>query len=296
MESLSRITITYTGRLADEHILDGQELGVSLQGVSRAYLLVGHAILSGRASEKPKVPLVRCYVGPSRTSSHAQDLFILAQAGLASGALQLPADGIKQAFEILLGRLWEAMMGVFTGKEEVTMKALEILNKHMERDHELKALLANNMLKQSTDHNATLLAVVNTLADVVRPSARDMVAPVGHSCTQATHIIAAPNLKLTFDEETAAALRRVIESIGDAQSYVARVSAVDKTTGKCKFHIEGVTNDIPATITDAALQMPGNLYTRALDTDAFLDITARPIFDRAGDVKEFQILNAKPRE
>lgn len=94
---------------------------------------------------------------------------------------------------------------------------------------------------------------------------------------------------------TAEALREEGTVVGPAESHVARVSAVDKTNGRCKFEIEGMGQPVKATIADPAIKLPGNLYTHALDTNEFLLITAKPMLNRRGEVKEFFILDAKRR-
>lgn len=305
MDSLSRVGIVYSGRFADEHLIDGHEMGRSLQGASRTYVLVAHTIITGRILGKRTSPIVRCYVGPPRQGSVETDIVIaLVQAGVAAGGLGLPMDGVKAAADAIIARIMEALTSLWSGRNQDMEKAIAGLTQLGLQHAEVSKMLVHGLLGQNEgllqaqrEAIATIRVAVEKLGEATRPSAREMVAPVGNSCTGSTHSISGQKaLAVTFDMPTADALRQEGTSVGNTEMHIARVSAVDTTNGVCKFDVEGMEYPIRGKIADPVIKIPRNIYTHSLDTQEAITITVKPVFDRHGDVKEFYIMDAKRNE
>jgi hypothetical protein len=125
-------------------------------------------------------------------------------------------------------------------------------------------------------------------------SMRDTVTPIGR--TSGPIEIGEPEEErgIRIDEADAEVVRAEEElTVGDQQTYRVRFSAVDKSAKRCKVQIVGQEGpEIPGRITDPALTIAGNVYTRSLDSDAVAEVHAKPVL-RDGRIKTLYISDGR---
>jgi hypothetical protein len=81
--------------------------------------------------------------------------------------------------------------------------------------------------------------------------------------------------------------------VDPVQTYqVSRMREVNVDTGHCIMDIEGVGERIPGKITDPALEVPNNVYTRALNSQQPCFVEAKAV-RKTGEIRRLYISNAR---
>jgi hypothetical protein len=138
-----------------------------------------------------------------------------------------------------------------------------------------------------------LLATIDKMADSLRPSARQAVAPIGQ--TARTFTIKSRDSAVaggTFDAaDKEAILSESPIEVGQEGVYAVRFTEMDVETGSCKVALDPITTErVSAKITDPDFLVANNKYVLALAAQATIKVTAKPTI-RDGEMEKLFISN-----
>src|SRR5262245_43367215 len=75
------IPVSYSGLFADSHLVDAQQFGRSIIGVSKTANSICHLYFFSAVSHDPRSYQIRFYVGPARENGLLQELFAVMNSG-----------------------------------------------------------------------------------------------------------------------------------------------------------------------------------------------------------------------
>jgi hypothetical protein len=266
-------SIRYEGGDADTHTIDLNQLGLSLQGFARVLAVSAHFIETGKYNKQFDALSVKVVAAPV-PEHHCYE--IMAQINQLASSKEL-WSGLGTA-------LFMAVVGyVFNRRKEEEMKHL------------------SDALKQSIGNNADaqlrLIATVEKLADALRPSVRQALAPVGTS-------VASINIRPSDERLSPVVLDEVTKAMSQAdkdnvilpsQEYQGVITELDMLTGACKVSISDDSESrIPATVTDPLVKRPENAYATAMSKIATIRFVAKAEVDADGDLVRLYISDIVP--
>ena len=76
-----------------------------------------------------------------------------------------------------------------------------------------------------------------------------------------------------------------------AEFKVTQISEVDIRTGHCVIDVEGIESRLTGKITDPVLEIPGNVYTNALNNHTGFMAQAKAV-RKNGEIKRLYISNS----
>lgn len=276
--SVSEMGLKFDGLDADKHILDTLQFSTALEGNARLYRLVAHYCMHGEVLKPRSQSDLRCYTMPAEKGSHESLLVIL------TGAVhQIPAfaDVYKTAMDWLIAKVMGFIKDKLSGQGNVNELA-DIIKAQAEKDAELKALLANGLIKandQLASLHEKLIDTLPALVQAAQPNLRKALQPVGFSCSKMTQF---PELDepVVVTEAEALAIRSDEELVvGKPNDFVVtRLHSLSLDTGACRLEVEGLEGLVNGKVDDVTLKQPGNAYTRALDSHGSLRVRARPVY------------------
>lgn len=271
MPSLFRpIPVKYTGLYSDDHLIDLQEFGVSLQGLARLSNSIVDFYLHGRVVRDERLYHVRLFAAPPEPGCVILDIVAI----MAAGQLPLYAPFLCDVASEYIIPLMKATIAKRLKRPDMSEKALEqIVN--------LATKHADSMDKVHEGHMRDKVWLQGHIDKISAQGAvplRQLVKPVGSTCRQIE--IGAPDdiSPARIGEAEAQALSSREElSVDDTKEYRGVFDGVDTTNGNCKFRPEGSDDDIVGKITDPALLTPKNVYTHSLDTKRAITIQAKAV-------------------
>lgn len=248
--SALRIPIRYQGRDADSHRIDLMQLGQSLQGMARVIAVSAHFVQTGKISRNFQALDVKVLAAPVREHHCYEVMAVIQETGETLGLW----SGLGTA--VVIG-----IVGyVFNRHKDKEMKHLSEALRHSQW------LLAHSGEKT----HASLLAVIEKLADALQPAARQALTPVGKSVAS-IHIHDGENPEssaVVLDASTRAAIDRPESAshITAARVLTGLITEMDMLGKTCKVTLEGDDSEqrIPAEITDPVASQPGNPYASAM--------------------------------
>lgn len=275
--------LEYQGYDADRHTAEAIYIGQSIQGTARVY----NALVNWHFTGRPVHPLaqgIKVHVGPPRDGSLLYILYLMMVHG------KLPVYP-ELCFELagLAIPLWlKAIIARRSGQNKEVEKAVDAMLEMYKMNTEYaKQVQADHM-----HDKAFLYALLEKLAVSSQKPLADMAAPIGRTVKQIEHFSGSPE-PVVVDEPIAEALRSKEEAIvGDTQTMTGRIVAVDKDKGTGKLHVDGESSPTRAKITDPTLAVAENAYTHALDTEARVSVTAKPV-SKGGSISTLYISDAK---
>lgn len=265
------IPVYYTGLYADDHLIDLQEFGVSLQGLARVSNSLVDFYLNGRVVKDSRLYQVRVFAAPAEPQCVLLDIVAL----MAAGALPLYAPLLCEVATQYLIPMLKAIIAKRLKRPDVSEKALDqIVALATEHSEFAKQVHEGHMRDKAWLHNH-----IDTLATRNAAPLRQLVRPVGSTCRQievgARESTTPP---VTIGEPEAQVLASPDElSVEDVRAYTGTFEGVDTTNGNCKFRPSDADEPIPGKITDPALLMPQNPYTHSLDTKRPIQIHAKAV-------------------
>jgi hypothetical protein len=172
-----------------------------------------------------------------------------------------------------------------TGKHLASTAVTAIINYVVNRlggkkDVELAALdVASKAVAEAGQTSRHAIDAVVRIAENQRPAARQLVAPIGQTCTT-LQIGQSYDGAVAIDIE----MRNAIEAadpvvIGNAANFEILLSELDLENRSCKFRLRNVDNPESRTvgeITDPVLLQPNNPYSAALNSQRWLPVIAKP--------------------
>lgn len=296
-EIISPYTITYKGKLADNQLIDSQDLAYSILGASKISTSIIHSFCLGKVPKGNYAKSYQCVSQPPQSGSYELIQCIIPIIPAAAENPQIFMFGVEFLFRaswsLILNRLikgpnpniesiLEKVIESNQKKDETLLEAIKILTKgHEVRDENLIRLLSE-----------CLNNTIPEMAKANRTSAINFVQPVGKSCNTINNYfhnggdvtIGIPEAEAIRSEEP--------DVVGEETEYMClRITELNLSSGHCMLDISGFDEKVTGYIYDPVLSQPSNIYSTALDEHKSLRLTAKPIL-RAGELVKLCISNA----
>lgn len=279
-EIILPFVLTYLGGDADRHEIKAQSLGVSLSGAAKLYNAVAHYCAFGYIPRGNYKKAFQCYAKVPQDGSYE---YVLVIAAIAQQQ-DLLGEISKEAMGYVFSRIIGALKGIWTKRGE-TGKVVEDLAKVLIEESKNRKDVENLLIRsitQSNDNMASvhgkLIETLPTLAGVLRNSARELVAPIGNTCKQIKQF-SLTDFEVEITEPEAEVIRGESEmEVDDMQSFHCnRITEINVENGHCILDVEDYDHLITGKIDDPVLKTPHNVYTKALDNQTPVIITAKPV-------------------
>jgi hypothetical protein len=263
------LPIAYRGLLADQHLVDAQQFGKSLIGVSKVANSIAHEFFFETITHDPRSYQIRFCVGPSRENGLLQEVF----AVLVSGQFPaFPPMLLQLAKPFIIATFEGIIKTVLNRKSEATL-AIEKIHDLAVRNSDFASQVHKGHMRDKT----WLKRMVETLAKENRASLRELPEPVGRT-VRLMELGDHGKSPVLIDEPIAEVLRaREPLELGDPVEYDVKIEGVFKTNGACRIRLLNEKRIVSGKIADPALEQPHNVYTTALDAGAALHVIAKPV-------------------
>jgi hypothetical protein len=277
------IPISYTGLFADSHLVDAQQYGKSIIGVSKLANSVCHLFFFAAITHDPRSYQIHFYVGPSKKNGLLQEMFAVMNSGLMPMFTPILTKVAKEFIEKTI----DAVVKTTINRKSDARAAVESIHDLASQHNEFAKQVHDGHLRDK----AWLQDMVQRLASENRTSLREIPEPIGKSVRQLR--IGSQQSGAIIDEPAAEVLKaKDSMSVGDARLYNVRLEGVFKTNGACKVRLIDEDKVVSGKITDPAVANPGNIYTTALNEGATLQVTAKPTV-KGGSLHRLFISDAK---
>jgi hypothetical protein len=276
------IPISYRGLIADSHLVDGQQFGRSLMGISKLANSICHELLFNQVTHDPRSYHVRFCVLPNRENGFLQEIV----AVVVTGMPLFPPIAMEIG-KVFVEQMIKAMVSDVLHKPSDTSKALDVIAQ-IAKDN---AQLAQSMHEGHMSDKDKLFGLVHDLVNENRLPLREMPEPIGKSVRV---IQIGRKDPIIIDEPSAQVLRsREPLELGDDVEYDVAIEGVFKTNGSCRVRLLNNNKIVPGKIADPALDKPNNVYTRALNEGGTLHVIAKPTL-KHGKIHTLFITAATP--
>lgn len=262
------LSIRYEGGDAENHTIDLNQLGQSLQGFARVIAVSAHFAQTGKYNKQYDTLSVKVVANP--VDDHH--------------CFEVSATVVKLATS---PELWSGLgTGLFMGIVGY------VFNRR--KEEELKHLSAalQQSLGTHADTQAKMLATIEKLADALQPSVRQSLAPIGQS-------VGSINIRqqgqatasVVLDEETKAlASANRANTITETLHFSGVISELDMLNSTCKVSLENDPESrIQSVITDPAAQLPGNRYVTAMAAMLPIKFSGKAEVDQEGGIVKLYI-------
>ncbi|MCK6450753.1 MAG: hypothetical protein L6R19_07835 [Alphaproteobacteria bacterium] len=193
------IPLEYAGLYADDSLVDAQQLGESLVGLSRVSNSLIHFWLAGQVSRDPRLYQVRVYVGPPKAGSLIYEVMAL----MATGSLPLYAPLLCELAETVLPKIFGSVINWRIGRKAEADKMLDqiadITKSHGE--------FARDVHQGHLRDKAWLQEHVTKLTSLLTPALQKVPEPVGQSCRTIAFGRALVTAPVVIDEPIAEVLK-----------------------------------------------------------------------------------------
>ena len=265
--------IWYDGLDASNQYMDIEPLGESLRGVGQILRASTHFAFRNEYNKRKDKSYVRILVQPPQPGTWWCD-------AVAVAATQYPLlVSLSEAV------LWETSINVArailfrrSGRRDLTDRTMDMLDKSI--DNQARAFdTVADMFREQSEQDAIvkgrLMDIVDRLIESGQPAAKIAVRPVGVSCNRMR--LGEDQDEPTIDEPMADAIRSPEDlEVMEEQEYLIRLDGITLHTRACKFEIVGQEGRyVSGRITDPAIEMRDNPYTRALNNHATLKVRAK---------------------
>ncbi len=299
--------VRYSGKGADDHILEAQEYGESIVGASKLYNSVVHYVMFGDILHPRTKKQLLCFAKPSEPGSVDQWLFV---ASAVAGNYGIDAAIYQEVLQWSFCRVMNAIKETWVQPSSAE-KTIGTLSDEMQEkaaaDSNMQILLVNGMLKMAHEHSENiasanermaslhekLIEKLPELATKTRSNGRKFVSPVGSSCSSIRQF-AETQYESDITEPDAEVIRGNEDmEVEEMKDYKANmISEINLNTGHCTLEIEGIDRPVSGQISDPALGSPGNIYTRSLDSRSGFTVTAKAV-KKGGKIQRLHISDAK---
>jgi len=277
------IPVTYRGLFADQHLVDAQQFGKSLIGVTKLANSVCHEIFHEEITHDPRSYQIRFCVGPSKENGLIQEIFAVVTSGQMPLYTPILLTVGKKLTELLVGAVIEKALGKKNNASNAVDKIHELAMAHSD--------FAQQVLRGQMRDKAALMKIINELHRENRASLRQIPEPVGRTVRSLQ--IGSNRSSAVIDEPAAEVLRSPEQlTLGDPVTYDVKIQGVFKTNGACRIEILDQKKIVSGKIADATLDAPHNVYTKALDEGAVLRVVAQPTM-KDGKLHRLFITGAK---
>jgi hypothetical protein len=264
MSDIVVVPLRYDGLDAENHELSLDALGESLKGAARVLGVVGNFAVTGRYVSQASAMDVRVVAREPRANCFTLEavLQFAQQQGLLQGAV---------------APLVAAVIGWVIAKASNSKEEMKHLAASL--DKAIEALAQNN-----ADQKSQILGIIDKIAEVLKPAARQLVAPVGRSCRQLTVGDAA-----VIDEATADAIRGdESDEVDQERAYSVLLTELDLENRTAKVR----TDDLPEKRIRASITDPDMApYAAAFAAGEQMQITAKAVL-RDGEIRALYVSNS----
>jgi hypothetical protein len=275
------IPISYRGLFADQHLVDAQQFGRSLIGATKIANSICHELLFEQVTHDPRKFHVRFFVGASRENGLLQEIIAVVVTGLP-----LFTPFVTKIGRVFIEEMIKAMIYSALKKPGDMSKALDVIEKQSQQYSDLARSMHEGHMKDKD----WLQRMVTELVREHRRPLRQLPDPVGR--TVRTMAVGKEN-PIIIDEPIAEVLRsREGLELGDTVEYEVELVGVFKNSGACRIKLVGRDKIVLGKISDAALDQPNNIYTRALNEGQVLHVTAKPTL-KEGEIYKLYITSAR---
>lgn len=267
--TLATVPIRYDGMDAERHQIELSSFGESLHGMARVLAVTGHFMVTHE--------YVKQY--------QAQDVRVLVEEPKANCVTVGAVIQFAQQQQLFSGFATGALSAILTwlftrsANRRDEMKAIKD-----SLDKAIATLAGNN---QETVQR--MLSTMERMAEALRPSIRNAVAPVGRTCSTMT--IAG---SLVVDEAAADAIRSDrVDEVTPEKPWRVRITEFDTESATAKVRLVGddaQERRIKAVITDPSAKMLANGYAQALLTQVEIDVRGKATL-RDGEIVQLYISN-----
>lgn len=224
------ISIRYQGLFADQHLVDGQQFGRSIIGMSKIANSICHNLFFESITHDPRSYQIRFCVLPSKENGLLQEIV----AVVNSGQLAVFTPVLLKLGNVLIERIFSGVVGDVLGKETDTSKALDTIQQMAKQNAEFQKQVLHGQMQDKR----FLQHMVKALARENRAPLRELPEPIGK--TVRTMKIggtpATPTVEI--DEPTAEVLRsREPLELADPIEYDVRIEGVFKTNGAYRVRL-----------------------------------------------------------
>jgi hypothetical protein len=251
-------------------LVDASELGISLQGLARLTNGVVHFYLHGDVVKDSRLYRARVFAGSPRVGSTVFDLLAL----LVTGELPLYAPILREVGAVVVTHIVRAVIEMAIGDHGQAERAIDHIAELAKRHDEF----AQSVHEGHMGDKRWLQDRIAQLAEQSRIPLQELAKPIGSSCREIDVGDATVAEPAVIDEAEAEVLTSKEKlQVREMQQFRGVMEAVDTINGSCKIRIEGSDEVLRGKITDPALSNPENVYTRSLDLQRFIVVSAKPI-------------------
>ena len=281
--ALCAITVRYDGNDAASHEIDLNQLGQSIQGLARIFALCSNVLLTGRLGVHSDDTAVRVVCSP--VAEHRCFEVLAMVKGMATS---------KELWSGAFGAVLAVVVQfVLSRRDPEKMKYLnEALQKSMQQNQQNVEMFKASVEQMigRVDH------MIDKLAEALRPSVRQALTPIGHSCER---------IELYTDGEQFIALgsehKHAFADVGaigpeDLTPFIGVISEFDMATGICKITLHGANTRIPAIVIDPMFKRPNNRYVQAMASADSIRFLAKADRDAHGQPLRLYISEAPEHE
>lgn len=276
--------VTFTGLYADDNIIEVQQLGRSLHGLSKLANGITQFYLNGSVIRDSRLFTVRVYTGPPQKNGVALELVAIMQ----SGQLPLYAPILLQMAENFLPKIWRAVVEIALNQSSNEERMLDAIIDLAQRHDEFAREVHAGHMRDKTwlqDH-------ISQITEASRQALADTAAPVGRSCRR-EQVYPQDLDGVNIDEAVAQSLKSKGEiQVEEARQMTLVMHAVNVDTGSGRAEVVGEPGLLSIKITDPALAVPENVYTQSLDRQVPITATAKPTI-RDGAINRLYISDAR---
>ncbi len=294
-EIVTPFAIAYQGKDTDRHIINAQDLGYSIVGASKLYNSVAHYTALGFVPRGNYKKEYSCYAQAQKEGSYEFWVFIAAITANANIHGVIYQESISYVF----AKIVDTVKKIWTvpSKTDQTIAGLtDVLKEQAKMNSDLATVLANGII-QANDNLASLqgrlIDTLPALASATRYSGKELVVPIGHSCTSINQFKGTNNAS-KINQMEAEVIRGGEEmEIDEMTTFICnKISEINLVSGHCIVQLKGYENPIKGTINDPAIKIPNNIYTRALNEQTPFEISAKSV-RKNGELYRLYISDAK---
>jgi hypothetical protein len=256
------IPIIYNGRDADHHELELRALGQSALGISRVLETTGQFLLKEQYVKNRSALEIRVLVAPPIQGSW----------GFIARLKEISQTELFKGFGKILVNMLNAVLAKQAGRKDADDRVMEAVKMVLEqRDQQSEkshsALLES--LRMSLD---TIERIVRDL----RPAAKQIVAPIGTTCSKLT-IGRLDHNPLQLDAVDKEVIQQGPDiTVTETEVHKLSISELDIVTGGCKVTIPGSAKArYPGSITDPVVYLPDNPYSNAMNSQRMIRVKAK---------------------
>jgi hypothetical protein len=280
-EIVSPFVVRYDGYDADAHILEASAFGESVAGAARLYTAVAHYCVFGIIPKGKYRKDLACYARPTTPGSVDQILFI---APAVASHYAIYAAIYNKALSLIFGKVVDSLKNIWTqprAMQKMVETLAAALTEQARINADVQSQLAAGLIKANDNLallQSRLIETLPQLAETTRPHAAQLVRPVGKSCREIIQF-SGSDAESRITEADAEVIRGTPAMEVDPMTTfkVNRINEINLSTGHCILDVEGVGPKVIGKITDPALGVPDNVYTRALNEHSSCVVEAKAV-------------------